>query len=105
MGIEFNEIVPAWEDLTETGDVEAGARFEKSFLVGFAKAGGVPIEFRRGFAFIAEAAKEFFVGRRIRQIAEARDVDAERLCRTTGPRLCAAGGQFPPAAPAAPVRA
>src|SRR5258708_34371655 len=101
MGIEFNEIVPAWEDLNETGDVEAGARFEKSFLVGFAKAGGVPIEFRRGFAFIAEAAKEFVVGRRIRQIAEARDVEAERLYRAAERRLCADRGKFapPPAAP------
>src|SRR5260370_1106246 len=90
MGIEFNEIVPAWEDFTETGDVEAGARFEKSFLV--------------GFAFIAEAAKEFFLGRRIRQIAEARDVDAERLYRSTERRLCAESGKFAAAAAAADVR-
>ncbi len=80
-GIEFNEIVPAREDFAKAGNIDPNARLKKRFFVGFAEAGGIPVEFRRGFALVAEAAKEFFVGRRVRQIAEARNVNTKRLCR------------------------
>ncbi len=76
VGIELNEIVPAGEDFAEAGNVNAVAGLEKGFFVSFAEARCVPIEFGGGFAFVAEAAEKFFVGRGIWQVAEARNVNA-----------------------------
>jgi len=64
-GIEFDEIIPAREDFAETGNVNAGTRFEKSFFISFTETGSVPVEFHGGFAFVAETTKEFLVRRSV----------------------------------------
>src|SRR6266436_6507257 len=102
--IELDEIVPARENFSKAGYVNACARLKQGFLVGCAKAWRTPIEFRGGFAFVAETTEEFLVRRRVRQIAKARNVDAERFFGTTQRRLYAERGKFAAAATAADVR-
>src|SRR5437899_2426580 len=75
--VQFDEIVPARQNLAEAGDLDAGAGLKESFLVSFAKAGRAPIEPHGGFAFVAVAPDEFLVRRGVRQIAETSDVDAD----------------------------
>src|SRR4029077_11830090 len=67
VGIELDKIVPARKDFAETRNLDAGARFENSFFVGFAEAGRCPVESDGGFPFVAKAAEEFFVWRSVRQ--------------------------------------
>src|SRR5882724_8297438 len=100
IGVELDEIVPARKDFAEAGDIDAGARFAKSFLVSFTEAGGTPVEFRRGLALVTKAAEKLFVGRLVAQIAEARDVNADRPYGCAERRLCAEGGKLAAAAAA-----
>ncbi len=84
MGIEFDEIIPARQDFAETSDGNRSARNENSFLISNAESGSVPIEIRGGLPFIAVAAEESLVLRRVGDVAEARDVHAHGL--VGGPR-------------------
>ena len=75
--------------IAEAGDIDARAGFAKGFFVSLAETGGAPVKSRRGLAFVTKAAKKLFVRRIVAQIAEARDVNAERLYGCAERGLCA----------------
>src|SRR6266704_3622576 len=70
--MEFNWDTPGFGEAYKkalleprSGNVNAGARFEKSFFISFTETGSVPVEFHGGFAFVAETTKEFLVRRSV----------------------------------------
>lgn len=103
LGIDLDEIVEAREDFAEAGDLESFARLQDGLFETVAEARGREIEIGGGFAFVAVATEEFFVGRIVFEIAEAGDVNADGLVGARGGFLVAELGEFAFAAAAANV--